>query len=42
MNYRMIAYLSGVIILIEAGFMLLPALVALIYGETSGIWFLVT
>ena len=42
MNYRMIAYLSGVIILIEAGFMLLPALVALIYGEQSGIWFLVT
>ncbi|MBP3588074.1 MAG: TrkH family potassium uptake protein, partial [Clostridia bacterium] len=42
MNYRMIAYLSGVIILIEAGFMLLPALVALVYGEASGIWFLVT
>lgn len=42
MNYRMIAYLSGVIILIEAGFLLLPALVALIYGEQSGIWFLVT
>lgn len=41
MNYAMIAYLSGVIILIEAGFMLLPALVALIYGEASGIWFLV-
>jgi len=41
-NYRMIAYLSGVIILIEAGFMLMPALVALIYGEQSGIWFLVT
>ena len=42
MNYRMIAYLSGVIILIEACFMLLPALVALMYGEQSGIWFLVT
>ena len=42
MNYRMIAYLSGVIILIEAGFMLLPAFVALIYGEQSGMWFLLT
>lgn len=42
MNYRMIAYLSGIIILIEACFMLMPALVALIYGEQSGIWFLVT
>ena len=42
MNYRMIAYLSGVLILIEAGFMLLPFLVAVIYGEGSGWWFLVT
>ncbi|MBP3633462.1 MAG: TrkH family potassium uptake protein [Oscillospiraceae bacterium] len=42
MNYRMIAYLSGVIILIEATFMLLPALVALIYGEASGWCFLIT
>ncbi len=42
MNYRMIAYLSGVIILIEAGFLLIPALVALIYAEQSGIWFLLT
>lgn len=42
MNYRMIAYLSGVIILIEAAFMALPALVALIYGEYSGMSFLVT
>ena len=42
MNYRMIAYLTGVIILIEAAFMLLPLLVALLYGETSGVWFLAT
>ena len=42
MNYRMIAYLSGVIVLIEAAFMLLPALVALIYGEASGVSFLIT
>lgn len=40
MNYRMIAYLLGAIILIEAVFMLLPLLVALIYGESSGLWFL--
>jgi len=42
MNYRMIAYLMGLIILIEAVFMLLPALVALIYTESSGIAFLMT
>ena len=42
MNYRMIAYLLGVIILIEAAFMLLPLAVALIYGEASGIWFAAT
>lgn len=42
MNYRMIAYLIGVLILIEAAFLLLPLLVALIYGEASGVWFLVT
>lgn len=40
MNYRMIAYLLGYLILIEAAFMILPLLVALIYAETSGIWFL--
>ncbi len=40
MNYRMIAYLLGMIILIEAAFMLLPLLVALIYAEQSGMWFL--
>ena len=42
MNYRMIAYLSGVLLLIEAVFMLLPLLVAVIYAEQSGIWFAVT
>ena len=40
MNYRMIAYLLGMIILIEAAFMLLPLLVALIYAEQNGFWFL--
>ena len=42
MNHRMVAYLSGVIILIEAVFLALPALVSLLYGEASGIWFFVT
>lgn len=40
MNYRMIVYLSGVILLIEAAFLLLPLLVAWLYGESSGIYFL--
>ena len=42
MNYRMIAYLSGVIILIEAVFMVFPLIVALVYGEGSWIWFAAT
>ena len=42
MNYSIIAYLCGVILLIEAAFMLLPLAVAGIYGEASGLWFLVT
>ena len=42
MNYAIIAYLLGAIILIEATFLLPPLLVALIYHEQSGIWFLVT
>ena len=33
MNYRMIRYLLGVILLIEAAFMVLPTLVAFIYGD---------
>ena len=40
MNYRMIARLMGSIILILSVFMLPPVLVALIYRESSGIWFL--
>ena len=42
MNYAIIAYLLGAIILIEAAFLVPPLLVALIYHEQSGIWFLVT
>lgn len=41
MNYRMITYLLGVLMLIEAVFMVLPLAVSLLYGEMSGIWFLV-
>ena len=40
MNYRMIAYVSGIIILILAAFLLLPALVGLYYAERSGFSFL--
>jgi len=42
MNYRMIAYLSGLIILIEAAFLALPALVGWIYAEQSALYFLYT
>ena len=42
MNYRMILWLLGWLLLIEAAFLLLPLLVAVCYGEQSGLWFLVT
>ena len=42
MNYRMILYLCGLILLIEAVFLLLPLGVALIYGESSFLFFLYT
>ena len=35
MNYRMIGYLLGIILMIEAALLLLPMLVALIYGESA-------
>ncbi|MBE6600502.1 MAG: TrkH family potassium uptake protein [Ruminococcaceae bacterium] len=35
MNYRMIGYLLGIVLLIEAGLMLIPATVSLIYGEAT-------
>lgn len=40
MNKKMIGYLLGWILNIEAIFMLLPCIVAVIYKESSGIWFL--
>ena len=34
MNYRMLGYLLSLILLIEAGLMILPTIVSFIYGET--------
>ena len=36
MNKRVIVYVLGAVLLIEAALMLLPLLVALIYHEVSG------
>ena len=35
MNYRMLGYLLGIIMLIEAALMILPLIVSLIYGESA-------
>ena len=40
MNKKIIFYLLGWIMNMEAIFMLLPCAVAVIYRESSGIWFL--
>lgn len=42
MNYSIIVYIIGMILEIEAVFMALPAITALIYQETSGVAFLIT
>ena len=42
MNYSIIIYIIGMILEIEAVFMALPAITALIYQETSGVAFLIT
>ena len=42
MNYSIIIYIIGMILKIEAVFMALPAITALIYQETSGVTFLIT
>ena len=42
MNYSIIIYIIGMILEIEAIFMTLPAITALIYHETSGVAFLIT
>lgn len=41
MNKQIVRYVLGWVLALEAGFMLLPALTAAIYGEPEGIWFLV-
>ena len=40
MNFRIISYILGWVMVIEAGFLLLPFLVGLCYGESSAISFL--
>lgn len=40
MNYSLIIYIIGWILNIEAAFMLMPCVVALIYGESEGVAFL--
>ena len=42
MNYSMLRYLFGVVLLIEAAFLALPLAVSVIYRESSGICFLIT
>lgn len=42
MNYSIIIYIIGWILKLEAIFMLLPGVTALIYGEKSGFMFLIT
>lgn len=42
MNRKMILHITGLIACIEAGLMLLPALVALIYREEAGYSFLIS
>lgn len=42
MNYQILRYILGLILIFEAVFLLLPGLVAAIYGEPCGWWFLAT
>lgn len=42
MNRSMIIYILGWILKIEALLMLMPCVVAVIYGESAGVWFLVS
>ena len=40
MNKRMVLHVVGLVLLVEAGLLLLPAVIALCYMEKSGLWFL--
>jgi len=42
MNYAIIVYIIGWILIMEAALLLLPCIVAVIYGEAAGIWIAVT
>ena len=42
MNYAIIRYILGWILNFEAAFMLLPCIVAMIYGESQGWAFVIT
>lgn len=42
MNYAIIKYIIGWILVLEAAFMLLPCVTALIYGESAGLAFIIT
>ncbi len=42
MNYRLVGYLLGKVMIFLSVFLLLPGIVALIYGEWSGIYFVAT
>lgn len=42
MNHKMIIYMLGKIMLVEAGLLCLPIICGLIYVEASTIWFLIT
>ena len=42
MNYRMITYILGWILIFEAIFMVLPAVTAVCFGESAVLWFLAT
>ena len=42
MNYRMITYILGWILIFEAIFMAVPVITAVCYGESAVWWFLAT
>ena len=42
MNYRMITYILGWILIFEAIFMAVPTITAICYGESAVLWFLAT
>ena len=42
MNYKIVLYILGKVMMFLALFMLVPFLVAVIYGEKAGVYFLLT